>query len=336
MLKFIVKRIAGAAVVVWIVSVLTFLIFQLAPALSKTSPVYYYIGKIPFPEDSLQFKALVHRFGFDLPIWEQYWKWLKGILFGQTITDGLSTPIHCPAPCFGYSFRQNELVGHMLLQAAPVTISLCLGAAILWLISGITVGTVSSLKPGGVLDRIGMGVSLSAISMPIFFTGPLMLLVFSYTLGWLPNTQYASITKDPGQWLASMILPWVCLAFLYSAMYARLTRNNMIEVMGEDYIRTARAKGLSRTTVVTKHGLRAAVTPIVTIFGMDLGQLVGSTVITENVFNLRGLGYISIQSVTNQDLPVIMGVTVVAAVVLVLCNLIVDIVYAFVDPRVSF
>lgn len=336
MVRFIIKRVLGAVVVVWIVSVITFLIFQLAPALSKTNPVYYYVGKIPFPEHSVQMQMLEHRFGFDLPLIQQYWHWLRSILFGQTITDGLSTPIHCPAPCFGYSFRQSELVGHLISQAIPVTVSLATGAAILWLIVGISIGTLSAIKPGSFIDRAGMGVSLAAISMPIFFTGPLVLLIFSYTLGWLPNTQYAPITQDPLQWLASMILPWVCLAFLYSAMYARLTRNNMLEVMGEDYIRTARAKGLPQQTVIVKHGLRSALTPIVTIFGMDLGQLVGTTVITENVFNLRGLGYLSIQAIGNMDLPVIMGVTVVAAVALVICNLIVDILYAFIDPRVSY
>ena len=335
MVRFILTRVLGAIVVVWIVSIVTFLIFQLAPTLSHTSPVYYYIGKIPFAENSIQFKALVHRFGFDLPLYEQYWHFLKGILFGQTITDGVSDPIHCGAPCFGYSFRQNELVGNMLLTAAPVSLSLCVGAAILWLVGGLTVGTFSALKPGSIVDRVGMTGSLAAVSLPIFFTGPLLLLIFEYTLKWLPDVSYASITQDPAQWFRSMILPWVSLAFLFAALYARLTRSNMIEVMGEDYIRTARAKGLPRATVVVKHGLRSALTPIVTIFGIDVGTLIGSTVITETVFNLRGLGYLSIQAIQNQDLPVILGVTIVAAVALVVANLIVDILYAVIDPRVT-
>jgi peptide/nickel transport system permease protein len=335
MIRFIVVRLLGAIVVVWIVSVITFLIFQIVPTLSHTSPVYYYIGKIPFPADSIQMKALVHRFGFDLPLYAQYWHFLSGILFGQTITDGVSTPIPCPAPCFGYSFRQHQLVGTMMTTAAPVSISLCIGAAILWLIGGVTVGTFSALKPGSFVDRVGMTGSLAAVSLPIFFTGPLLLLIFEYTLGWLPNVAYASITDDPAQWFRSMILPWLGLAFLFAALYARLTRSNMIETMGEDYIRTARAKGLSRPTVVVKHGLRAALTPIVTIFGIDLGTLVGSTVITETVFNLRGLGYLSIQAIQQQDLPVILGVTIIAAVVLVIANFLVDILYAVIDPRVT-
>ena len=335
MVRFIIVRLLGAVVVVWIVSVITFLIFQIVPTLSHSSPVYYYIGKVPFPEHSIQMKALIHRFGFDLPLYAQYWHFLSGILFGQTITDGVSTPIQCAAPCFGYSFRQHQLVGSMMATAAPVSISLCVGAAILWLIGGVSVGTFSALKPGSFIDRVGMTGSLAAVSLPIFFTGPLLLLIFEYTLGWLPDVSYASITQDPAQWLRSMILPWLSLAFLFAALYARLTRSNMIETMGEDYIRTARAKGLTRRTVVVKHGLRAALTPIVTIFGIDLGTLVGSTVITETVFNLRGLGYLSIQAIQQQDLPVILGVTIIAAIVLVIANFIVDILYAVIDPRVT-
>ena len=335
MIRFIAVRLLGVIVVVWIVSVVTFLIFQIVPTLSHTSPVYYYIGKIPFPPHSIQMKALIHRFGFDLPLYAQYWHFLSGILFGQTITDGVSTPIQCPAPCFGYSFRQHQLVGTMMANAASVTISLCIGAAILWLIGGVTVGTFSALKPGSFVDRVGMTGSLAAVSLPIFFTGPLLLLIFEYTLGWLPDVSYAEITHDPAQWLKSMILPWISLAFLFGALYARLTRSTMIETMGEDYIRTAREKELSRPTVIVRHGLRAAITPIVTIFGIDLATLVGSTVITETVFNLRGLGYLSIQAIQQQDLPVILGVTIIAAVVLVIANFIVDVLYAFIDPRVT-
>jgi peptide/nickel transport system permease protein len=335
MIRFIALRVVGAIIVLFIVSVVTFLIFQLGPTFSHTSPVYFYTGKVPFPPGSPQLKALIHRFGFDLPLYLQYWHFLSGILFGQTITDGVSVPIKCPAPCFGYSFRQNALVGDLMAQAAPVSISLCIGAAILWLVGGVAVGTFSALRPGSIIDRVGMTGSLAAVSLPIFFTGPVLLLIFEFTLGWLPNVSYAPITQDPLQWLKSMILPWVSLAFLFAALYARLTRSNMLETMGEDYIRTARAKGLPASTVVIRHGLRAALTPIVTIFGIDVGTLLGSTVITETVFNLRGLGYLSIQSITQQDLPIILGVTIIAAVALVIANFIVDILYAVIDPRVT-
>ena len=336
MIRYIIRRLAGSVLVLWIVSIITFLLFQLAPLLSHTSPVYYYIGKIPFKPGSLQLKALEHRFGFDLPIPQQYWNWLHGVLFGRTLDDGTGLVVHCGAPCLGYSFRLNTPVTTMIAQAFPVSLSLAVGAAILWLGGGILIGTLSALKRGSFIDRLSMGGALAGVSLPIFFTGPILLLIFEYQLKWLPNVEYASITADPLQWLRSMILPWIALAFLYAALYARMTRANMLETMGEDFIRTARAKGLARRDVVVKHGLRAALTPIATMFGMDLGQLIGTMVITETVFNMRGLGFLTIQSINTQDLPVIMGVTIVATTAVVVANLIVDIVYAVLDPRVSY
>jgi peptide/nickel transport system permease protein len=335
MIRFVAVRLLGAVIVLFVVSIVTFLLFQLGPTLSHTNPVYYYIGKVPFKPGSPALKELIHRFGFDLPLYAQYWHYLSGILFGQTINDGVTTPIHCPAPCFGYSFRENDLVSNMIVQALPTSVSLCIGAAILWLLGGVLVGTLSALRPRSWVDRVGMGGSLMAVSLPIFFTGPLLLLLFEYTLGWLPDVSYVPITQDPLQWLRSMILPWICLSFLFAALYARLTRSNMLETMNEDYVRTARAKGLPARTVVIKHALRAALTPIATIFGIDLGTLIGSTVITETVFNLRGLGYLSIHAIEGEDFPVILGVTLVAAFALVVANFIVDILYAVIDPRVT-
>jgi peptide/nickel transport system permease protein len=334
MIRFIIRRSLGAFAVLIVVSFVTFVIFQLAPFLSHSSPVYYYVGKIPFKPGSLQLKLLEHRYGFDLPWYQQYWHWLHGILFGQSLSDGVDPPVNCAPPCFGYSFQQNTAVGTLMAQAFPVSLSLALGAATLWLLGGVLIGTLSGLRPGSIIDRVGMTLALGGVSLPIFFTGPVLLLIFEYQLKWLNNPTYASIADNPLQWLESMILPWIALAFLFAALYARLTRASMLETMGEDFIRTARAKGLPRRTVVVKHGLRAALTPIVTIFGIDLGQLIGSTVITETVFNLRGLGWLSVTSIRQHDLPVIMGVTLIAAFALVIANLVVDILYAFVDPRV--
>jgi peptide/nickel transport system permease protein len=334
MIRFIVQRLVGAVVVVFVISLVTFLIFQIGPALSHINPVYLYTGKVPFKPGSPQLQALIHRFGFDLPWYEQYFHYVAGF-FGQKITDGVSTPINCPFPCFGYSFQRNELVSQLILEALPVTLSLTVGAAILWLVAGVFSGTVSALRPRTAIDRGVMGLSLGAVSLPIFFTGPVFLLVFSYTLGWLPANGYVPITQNPVQWFLGMLGPWICVAFLFAALYARLTRSNMMETMGEDYIRTARAKGLAPRTVIVRHGLRAALTPVVTIFGIDIGQLIGSTVITETVFNLRGLGYLSISSVERSDIPVVLGVTIVAALALVVANLVVDILYAFIDPRVA-
>ena len=334
MIRYIIRRLLGAFLVVVAVSLVTFLIFQLGPALAHKSPVYYYVGKIP--PKPFQLHLLEHRFGFDLPWWEQYWHYIKGILFGMNVSDGTSKPIHCAAPCLGYSFRLNSSVDSLIVQALPVSLSLAVGASILWLVGGVFVGTISGLYPGSIFDRAGMTAALTAVSLPIFFTGPILLLIFEYNLKWLPDTSYAPLTSDPLQWFKSMILPWIALAFLFAALYARLTRANMLDTMGEDFIRTARAKGLPKRTVVVKHGLRAALTPIVTIFGIDLGTLIGTTVITETVFNLHGLGLLLITGIRQQDLPIILGVTIIAAVALVIANLIVDILYGVVDPRVSY
>ena len=336
MIRYIIRRSIGAVFVVFVVSILTFAIFQLGPALTHNSPLYYYVAKQPPAKGSVQYNLMLHAYGFDKPIPVQYLVWLKHIFTGQTVTDGTSAPLHCSAPCLGYSFHLNTAVTSLIGSAIPVSLSLAVGASILWLFGGLFVGTISGLRPGSLVDRIGMTLALGAVSIPIFFTGPILLLIFEFQLKWLPNITYAGITNNPLQWLKSMILPWIALALTFAALYARLTRANMMEVMGEDYIRTARAKGLPRRTVVVRHGLRSALTPIVTIFGIDLGTLIGSTVITEQVFNLRGLGHLTIQALNQQDLPVIMGVTIIAAIALVVANLIVDIVYAVVDPRVSY
>jgi peptide/nickel transport system permease protein len=335
MIRYVIRRLLGAVLVVWIVSVVTFVIFQLAPLLSRVSPIYYYVGKQPPAKGTTQYKLLEHAYGFDRPLVGQYWNWLTNIFHQHPITDGVSSNV-CSVPCFGYSFRLHTAVTSLIWQALPVSFSLAIGAALMWLFGGLLVGTISGLRPGSIFDRIGMTLALGAVSIPIFFTGPILLLIFVYQLKWLPDITYTGITQDPLQWLKSMILPWIALALSFAALYARLTRANMMEVMGEDYIRTARAKGLPRRTVVIRHGLRSALTPIVTIFGIDVGTLIGNTVITETVFNLRGLGHLTIQAIDQKDLPIIMGVTIVAAIALVLANVVVDIGYAVVDPRVSY
>jgi peptide/nickel transport system permease protein len=215
-----------------------------------------------------------------------------------------------------------------------VTVSLAIGAAILWLVGGVTIGVISALKRGTVFDRFSMGIALAGVSLPIFFTGLVSLALFSYKWPIFPNVHFVPFSQNPLQWASNLVLPWVTLAFLYAALYARLTRAGMLETMSEDYIRTARAKGLQERTVIVKHGLRAALTPIITIFGMDLGALLGGAVLTETTFSLPGLGQYTILAINNQDLPEILGVTLLAAFFIVIANLVVDVLYAVVDPRV--
>jgi peptide/nickel transport system permease protein len=278
----------------------------------------------------LQIEAKLH---LNEPIYAQYGRFLRGLVLGEHYDAGTSTT-YCPPPCFGYSFRTQEPVWPQMVSDLPVTVSLAIGAAILWLIGGVTIGVISALKRGTIFDRFSMGIALAGVSLPIFFTGLVALELFSYKWPIFPNVTFVPFTQNPFLWARNLVLPWVTLAFLYAALYARLTRAGMLETMSEDYIRTARAKGLQERTVIVKHGLRAALTPIITIFGMDLGALLGGAVLTETTFSLHGLGQFTILAIDNQDLPEILGVTMLAAFFIVIANLVVDILYAVVDPRV--
>jgi peptide/nickel transport system permease protein len=280
--------------------------------------------------------AVEHALGLDLPWYEQYFNYMKGIIFGRTLTDG-STTVTCPAPCFGYSFRLNTSVWELMKQAFPVTLSETIGAATLWLVGGVSIGVISALRRGSFFDRAATIFALAGVSLPVFFTAQLLLLIFSYGPAWLrifPNVQYVPFTENPALWFQNLILPWISLAFLFAALYARFTRANMLETMGEDYIRTATAKGLRRRAVVGRHGLRAALTPIVTIFGLDVGGLLGGAILTETAFSFPGLGLLSIRAIQSEDLPVILGVTIIGAMFIVVANIVVDVLYAYVDPRV--
>jgi peptide/nickel transport system permease protein len=222
------------------------------------------------------------------------------------------------------------------MQRAPRTLLLIAGAAIIWLLVGVTVGVISAVKRRTVVDRTAMSFALVGISTPVFWLGLMALYIFWRQLGWTGGTGYISPADSPTGFVSHMILPWVVLAMLYAAFYARMTRNNLLETLGEDYIRTARAKGLPERTVIFKHGLRASLTPIVTMFGLDIALLVGGAIITESVFNIQGLGYLAINSALQQDLPIVVGVVLLTSVAVALANLLVDILYAFIDPRVRY
>jgi len=333
MFRYIVRRLLGAVVVVFIVSLVTFFLFQLGPKITGSSPAYLYAGKNPTPELVAQIEK---GLGLDQPLLTQYGQFVKGIVVGREYSDGTVDGVReCPAPCFGYSFRYQTPVWELIKDRFPVTLSLAVGAAILWLIFGLSVGILSALKKGTVVDRVAMIIALAGVSLPVYFTGLILLYVFVYgPVRFLPPPSYEPLTEDPVAWAQALILPWITLAFLYAALYARLTRANMLDTMGEDYIRTAVAKGLSRRTVISKHALRSALTPIITIFGLDLGALLGGAILTEKVFSLPGLGYLSIDAIQKLDLPVIMGVTIVAALFIVVANIVVDVLYGVVDPRV--
>lgn len=316
---YIVRRVLWAALLLLVVSFLTFLIFNVFPS---ADPAALRAGRNATP-------ALIHQIrinlGLNKPFYTQFWLYVKGLVTHFNL---------------GYSYYNSESVKSEIFSRLPVTISLTAGAFILWMLIGIPIGIVSAIKPRSLLDRVLMGASLVAISAPVYFLGLLSLFLFADGTGRFPifgaAGSYTPITEDFGAWLNSLILPWITLSATFAAFYARMTRGNLIDVMHEDYIRTARAKGLSERVVVGKHGLRAALTPVVTMAGMDVGLLLGGAILTEVVFNLPGVGRYAYQAIVNVDLPAIQGTVIFGAFFIIVANLIVDISYAFLDPRVTY
>jgi len=326
MSRYIVRRLVGVAATLIVVSLFTFLLFYVGPGVNTV--IRLTCGKECPPE---QFANIKRNLELNLPVLQQYWNFIRGIFMGRTVGPA---QLPCPRPCMGYSFRQGVPVTTLLVQAFPITLSIAVGAAILWLVGGVSLGIVAALRRGRWPDVAATSLSLVGVSLPTFFFGYLLIFVFCAKLAWLPFPTFVPLTQNPAGWLENLILPWVTLALVSAALYTRLTRANLIETMGEDYIRTARAKGLKSRTVVVKHGLRAALTPIMTILAWTSGLLLGGAIVVEDVFGYNGLGKLTLDSINDFDLPVIAGVTLLAAFFIVMANLLVDVLYAFVDPKV--
>lgn len=327
MLRYILLRFGGILVVLFITGAITYVLFFAVP----TDPARLSCGKPCTPET---LEAVRTNMGLDKSVVAQYFDFLKGLFVGRTYGEGRAA-VHCGAPCMGYSFHQRRTVTSVIVESFPVTASIAVGAAVMWLVFGVVSGTVSALKRGTFIDRAAMITALAGVSAPSYLVGLLGIYFFGFKLDMVPVNGYANLSDGVVDWAWHLILPWCTLAFLSAAIYARITRGRMLEVMEEDFITTARAKGIPERTVVTRHGLRAALTPIVTIFGLDLGGLLGGAVISEQVFSMQGMGYALIQGVRQFDLPVIVGCTLFAAALIVVANLIVDIVHAYLDPRVT-
>ena len=327
MTAYVVRRVLGMFVLLWLLSVVVFVLFQMLPG----DPARLTCGKACTPA---VIEANRKRLGYDKPVLEQYRLFVSGIFFGRTFAEDSPKPVVCNAPCLGYSFDRQEQVLSLIARSAPVTFWLAVGAFIIWLTVGISLGIFAALRRGRWPDRLVMGISLIGYSMPSFFIG--LVLIFFVILKWqfLPFPEYRSPFDDPVKFLQTMILPWIVLAILYTAFYMRLTRNQVLEVLNDDYVRTARAKGLPERTVVVKHALRAGLTPIVTAAGLDLAGLLGGAIISENIFSLPGLGALAVNSILESDLPLITGITLLTASIIIFANLIVDLLYAVIDPRV--
>ncbi len=320
MFFYILRRLFWMLIVVACVIGITFVVFYLLPA---GDPALRFAGKNPTQEE---LDLIRHRLGLDQAWYVQFGKFIKTFFTGD--------PYGWPG--LGYTFAGGSSVLDLIAARAPRTIFLIIGASTLWLTFGVAIGIISAVKRRTLVDRGAMGFALFGISAPVFWLGLMLLYIFWRQLGWTGGTGYVSPADSLTGFFSHMILPWTALAMLYAAFYARMTRNNLLETLGEDYIRTARAKGLTERQVIFKHGLRASLTPIVTMFGLDIALLVGGAVITESVFNIQGLGYLAINSALTQDLPTVVGVVLVAAVAVAVANLVVDILYAFIDPRVRY
>ncbi|HEX9891294.1 MAG TPA: ABC transporter permease [Actinomycetota bacterium] len=320
--RYLIRRTLFLLLVLFIVSMLTFLIFLKLP---PGDPARRAAGR---RSTARIIELARHNLGLDRPWYVQYARFAKGLI---------------PLPGFFlneqvyFSYDNFVPVKEEIFDRIPVTATLAAGGAVAWLLLGIPIGIASATKPRSLRDRLGMLFALIGVSAPVFWLGQLFLFVFWFKLGVAPSSGL-----DIGDTLMESVLsgefvmPWIVLSLTYAAFYARMVRGNMIETLSEDYIRTARAKGLSERRVVYKHGLRAALTPVATLFGLDLGLLLGGAVITETVFNLPGLGQYAIKSLQVADFPAVMGVTIFAAFFVVVANLFVDVVYAFLDPRVRY
>jgi len=326
-IAYLVRRVVGMVLLLFLLSIAVFFLFNLLPG----DPARLTCGKACTPQI---IEANRHRLGLDEPVLTQYAKFVSGIFVGRTFSPDSPEPIKCNAPCLGYSFTRHEEVLTTITRAAPVTFWLAIGAFILWIFVGLSLGILAALNRGHWPDRLVMGISLIFYSFPSFFLGLILIFFVIIRLQWLPFPSYVSPFDNPVQFLQTMILPGIVLASLQAAFYIRLTRNQVLEVFGEDYVRTARAKGLPERVVVVKHALRAGLTPIVTAAGLDLAYLLGGAIIAENIFSLPGLGSLAVSSVTSSDLPLITGITLLTASIIIFANLVVDLLYAVVDPRV--
>lgn len=312
MARFVIRRILGMVAVLFAISVIVFLIFNVIP---NSDPAQRIAGKNANP-------ALIARvsadLGLDQPLPVQYLTMMKQIFTGELT-----------------SYASSQNVAEQIWKGLPATMSLCIGAAVLWMVVAVLFGYLSAVYAGRFTDRTLTVLALIGISMPVFWLAALLLYFFSFKVEWFPTGSYVPFGRDPLEWAYHLILPWITLAVLYVGFYSRLLRSNMLDVMNEDYVRTARAKGLSERQIRVKHVLRNSMIPVITLFGLDFGMVVGGgAILTETVFNLNGVGLYAGQAIGSLDLPPLMGVTMFGAFFIVLFNTIVDILYAVLDPRI--
>jgi peptide/nickel transport system permease protein len=313
---YITRRLLWTLLLLWVVSGITFIVFNVLPS---ADPALIRAGRRAEPE---VLKGIRETFGLDKPLYVQYWRYMQDVFLHFN---------------FGRSYRNDVDVRSQLLDRLPNTLYLIAGAVIVWLTIGLSVGMISAVKRGSLLDRFAMTSALVAISAPVYWLGLVVLYLFSNDIGRFPLLPGSGAFQETGNLatkIESLIMPWFVLATAFAAIYARLLRANLLEVLGEDYIRTARAKGLSERRVIFRHGARSALTPIVTVLGLDVGILVGGAILTESVFNIPGIGRLTFDAIQRGDIITVQGATLFLALAVCICNLLVDVMYSVLDPRV--
>jgi peptide/nickel transport system permease protein len=319
MTRYIIRRLLWGVLLLIAVSALTFVLFRILPT---ADPAKLRAGRLQSPKIIAEIR---HDLGLDKSLPTQFWLYMKGIFLHFDL---------------GYSYYSNAPVKELIFNRLPATISLVLGGAVVWLFAGVGVGIVSARRAGSKLDRASMGTALVLVSAPEYWLGLLMLFFFASDIGKIrvfPGAgSYVGLTAEPSKWFTSLIMPWLVVAAGTAAIYARLLRGSLIETMGEDYIRTARAKGLSERRVVLRHGLRAAINPIVTVLGVDIAILLGSSVLVETVFDIPGIGRLNYEALLRSDFPIVQGTVLFASLFVVVANIVVDVIYAYLDPRVRY
>ncbi|MBY8884204.1 ABC transporter permease [Streptomyces sp. PTM05] len=326
MTRFVLRRLIGMVVVLLALSVVIYAVFYLAPG----DPAQLACGLKCSPAQVAQVRE---QLGLNEPVYLQYAHFLQGIVAGRDFSTGTGV-LHCHAPCLGVSYKTGDQVTSLIASRLPVTASLALGAMVLWLALGVGTGLLSALRRGRFTERALTTLTLAGNAVPVFIIGLLLLLLFCASLQWLPFPTYVGLTQSPQQWFWGLLLPWVSLALIESAKYARLTRSSMLETLAEDHIRTFRAYGVSERALVTRHALRGALTPVIALSALDLGTMFGSAVLTESLFGLPGLGKLLVYSVGVVDLPVVVGLVLVTGFCVVLANALADTLYAVADRRV--
>ncbi|GGO75598.1 ABC transporter permease [Nocardioides deserti] len=335
MWAYIVRRLFIGVALLLALTLVTFVLFFAAPV----DPARYACGKNCSEEQRDQARAAL---GYDKPVYEQWGLFMKGVVAGRDFpadeelrAAAPEVVTHCAAPCLGYSHLNSATVNDLVVDAAPVSISLALVALVMWLVGGVLFGILAAVFKGSFIDRGIVGLTLVAYAFPTFFIAVFFLKYLSVKWELWPYPTYISL-EDGGvaSWLGNLLIPAFTLALVFMAGYVRMTRAFMLESMTEDYIRTAKSKGLKQRSVLFKHGLRAALTPLVTMTGLDFATLLGGAIITESVFAYPGLGLLTVQASDAWDLPTVIGVVVLAGAFVILMNIIVDISYAFIDPRV--